>query len=172
MLDRLRPSIAWRTTFLISIASTAVALFFTVLCILQHGEKLAKELSRWSSDAKQSSWSPATLIVLLVNLLLASGAMVCLLLAIYFGPLRSWNNALVISLFTAGFGGCLVIMPVFSFWVDRIARKTSATDTLAPSSTNPSMLLRAFFTVLWGASYHSFNHYFREFIRHSCHAVH
>jgi hypothetical protein len=149
-----------------TIAFTAVALFFTVLCIRQHGEKLAKELSRWYSDTEQTSWSPATLIVMLVNLLLPSGAMVSLLLAIYFGPLRSWNTALVISLFTAGFGGCLVILPVFSFWIDRITRKTSATDTLALSAANHSMLLRAFLTVLWGASYHSFNHYFRECLRH------
>lgn len=91
------------------------------------------------------------------GLVSSGGAVISLISALYYGALKSWRSAIVISFFTAGFGGCL-----FIFLVSQVSKKGWLPAALPFRRLDLGQALGALGTFLWGASYYSFAHFFRE----------
>lgn len=97
-----------------------------------------------------------------VRFVSANGTMVCLELGFYYGAILSWRSALVIILLTIG-GICLFFLVLYQ------SLGGSATVLTFRNYLLHQPTFETVFAFLWGASYYSFNHYFRKSSpRHAC----
>jgi len=145
MIDRIRRDDGWRYVFTVSLALAALSFVGTFF----------QSVVRKSAFLPQTPYTRVPLGLWRADVFLLSGAMVCLHLALYFGPMESWRGAKVISLFVAGFGGCGAL-----WCISQSVQPASMAGLFF--SLDAERALNILLTFLWGVSYQSFIHFTRK----------
>ncbi|KAH7071477.1 hypothetical protein BKA63DRAFT_73433 [Paraphoma chrysanthemicola] len=134
MIGNKEKATAWSILFLVSSCIAALALTGSIAFITFNSRILTRPPTRISYK----------LTIMTLDVIVSCGGMICFQFAMYYGAMRSWDDALVLSLLLAGCGGCLIL------WILLQIRQ----------ATHQHLSLKAwlalFFWALWGASYQSF----------------
>jgi hypothetical protein len=155
MAEALKTDTAWRSFLLVNLILTGVVFVFSLLAIIRYRDELGSRLA--VSGIRPSSLR-AKLTTTLVASIMRGGATVCLELALFYGPVRSWGSTSVLGLLVGGFVGCSVVSYAIQYLASRWSEHTP------DLRLRLRIFLQLVFFVLWGASYFSLSHYLRKFL--------
>jgi hypothetical protein len=159
MIHDTKSNAAWRSYYMVISGATVVALVLLLPGLLQRYSDLGFAVIF------------RVLLVDVPGTILLAGAMVCLQYALYLGTSSTWITGTVISLFTAGFGGCLIVSVSYhlvtrnrQMYAPRDSRECKVGLWTPFFSLTLSMWgwIDLILITSWGLGFYSFSHFLRK----------